>query len=75
MKISFFKNDKNTSLDELVLGLIVGVCLLVGILLIVYKPSFWFIDSSTTTIVGLIIAFLGLMYTPCLIYRLFTNEH
>lgn len=75
MKISFFKNDKKTFWDEVVLGFIVAVCLIVGILLIVYKPSYGFINSNTSTIAGLIIAFIGIMYTPCLIYRLFTNEH
>ena len=74
MKISFFENDKMTAMDELVLFLIVAACLTVGILLIVHKPSFWIIDSGITSSLGVVITLLGVMYIPCLIYRLFTND-
>lgn len=74
MKFSLIKNDKSTAMDELILFLIIAVCLTVGILLIVYKPTFWFIDSSSTTLFGVLITLLGVMYIPGLIYRLFTND-
>ena len=74
MKFSLFKNDKSTAMDELILLLIIVVCLTIGILLIVYKPAFWIIDSSSTTLCGVLITLLGVMYIPGLIYRLFTND-
>ena len=74
MKISFFKNDKKTALDELVLFLVVAVCLTAGILLMIHRPSFWFVDSTYSALAGVLLTILGVMYTPCLIYRLFTNE-
>ncbi len=74
MKFSIVKNDKSTFWDEVVLGLISLACLTVGILLIVFKPSFWIIDSSSFVVLGVLIALLGFMFLPGLIYRLFTND-
>ncbi len=52
MKFSLFKNDKSSAMDELILFLIIVVCLTIGILLIIYKPTFWVINSSSTKMVG-----------------------
>lgn len=74
MKFSLTQNDKSTVWDEVILGLICIVCLAVGILLIVYKPSLWIISSHTMVVTGVMIALVGVMFVPCLIYRLFTND-
>ncbi len=74
MKFSLTQNDKSTIWDEVILGLICVVCLAVGILLIVCKPSLWIIGSNTMVVAGVMIALVGVMFVPCLIYRLFTND-
>lgn len=74
MKFSLIKNDKSTVKDEVMLGFIIIVCLIIGILLIVCRPSFWIIDQSITVVTGVIITVFGLMFVPCLIYRLLTND-
>ena len=74
MKFSIIKNDRSTIWDEVMLGLIAFGCLAVGILLIVFKPSVWIIESNIFVVAGAIIAILGIMFIPCLIYRIFTNN-
>lgn len=74
MKFSLTQNDKSTMMDEVILGLISIVCLAVGILLIVLKPSLWIISSTTMTVAGVMIALVGVMFVPCVIYRLLTND-
>ncbi len=75
MKFSIVKNDKSTFWDEVILGLISLSCMTIGILLIVFKPSFWIIDSTSFVVFGVMIAFFGFMFLPCLIYRLLTNDY
>ena len=74
MKFSIIKNDKSTYWDEVILGLISFGCMAIGILLIVLKPSFFIIDSNSFVVMGVMIAILGFMFLPCLIYRLLTND-
>lgn len=74
MKFSIVKNDKSTFWDEVILGLISLGCMVIGILLIVFKPSFWIIDSNSFVVTGAMIAILGFMFLLCLIYRLMTND-
>lgn len=74
MKFSLTKNDKSTVMDEVILGLISIICLVIGILLIVLKPSFWIIESNIMVVTGVMIFLLGVMFVPCVIYRLLTND-
>lgn len=74
MKFSIIKNDTSTFWDEVILGLISFGCMAIGILLIVFKPSVWIIDSNSFVVMGAMIAILGFMFLPCLIYRLMTND-
>lgn len=74
MKFSLIENDKSTVWDEVILGLIILVCLAVGILLIVLKPSFWVIEESITVVTGAMLVMTGVLFLPSLIYRLFTND-
>lgn len=74
MKFSLIKNDKSTVVDEVILLLIIVVCLGVGIALIVIKPEFWIVESSTSASFGVLIAMLGIMYIPGLIYRFLHND-
>lgn len=74
MKFSMVENDKSTFWDEVILGLIVVLCIAVGVVLVVTRPSIWIIDSTFTTVVGVLIAAVGVMFIPGLIYRLLTND-
>lgn len=74
MKFSFVKNDTTTYWDEIWLGLITIVALAIGILLIVFRPSFWIVDESISVCLGVLSLMLAVMYIPCIIYRLFENK-
>lgn len=74
MKFSLMENDKSTVMDELILGLISIGCLVLGILLIVFRPDFWVIEQNISIVTGVLIVMTGVMFVPCLIYRLLTND-
>lgn len=74
MKFSFIKNDITTYWDEIGLSLITLIALAMGVLLIVFRPSFWIISESTSICFGVLALMLVFMYTPCIIYRLFENK-
>lgn len=74
MKFSFTKNDTTTYWDEVGLILITLISLAIGILLIVFRPSFWIISESISVGFGVMALMLAFMYTPCIIYRLFHND-
>ncbi len=74
MKFSFTKNDVTTYKDEVILSLITLAALVIGILLVVYRPSFWIISESMSACFGLLFLWLAFVYIPCIIYRLFENH-
>lgn len=74
MEFSFVKNDTTTYWDEIWLSLITLIALAIGVLLIVFRPSFWIISESTSVCFGVLALLLAFMYTPCIIYRLFENK-
>ena len=74
MKFSMFHNDKSTAKDELLLFLFIAVWLVCGILLVVYKPSFFIINQTDSTVFGVLCILIAAMFIPGLIYRLFTND-
>lgn len=74
MKFSFVKNDTTTYWDEIWLILITLIALAIGVLLLVFRPSFWIISESTSVCFGVLSLLLVFMYTPCIIYRLFENK-
>ncbi|CDA24373.1 unknown [Roseburia sp. CAG:197] len=74
MKFSLFHNDKSTVKDELLLFLFIAFWLVCGILLVVYKPSFFIIDEAESTVFGVLCILIAAMFTPGLVYRLFTND-
>lgn len=73
MKFSFTKNDVTTYRDEIVLCLLVIITMAMGILLIAFKPSFWFISESDSICFGVLALSIAVMYTPCIIYRFYEN--
>ena len=74
MKFSIIENDKSTFWDEVILGAISFGCIAIGVLLIMFKPSVWIISSNLFVVMGAMAALLGVMFLPCLIYRLMTND-
>lgn len=74
MKNIFTHNDKTTYKDELCLSLITVVALAIGVLLIIFKPSFWIISESTSICTGVMFLLIAVMYFPCIIYRLTENR-
>lgn len=74
MKFSFVKNDTTTYWDEIWLILITLIALVIGVLLVVFRPSFWIISEGTSICFGVLSFLLVAMYTPCIIYRLFENK-
>lgn len=73
MKLSVFKNDKSTLSDELILTLIVIVLVIAGLFLYLYS-SFFGVVSAYVKNFSLVLIILAIMYIPCIIYRLFSNE-
>lgn len=74
MKFSFVRNDKSTVADEIILGLFIIFFVTAGVLLFAYHPSFWIIDINDTKVFGVLMIFIGMMFLPGLVYRLFTND-
>lgn len=74
MKFSFVKNDVTTYWDEVGLILITLIALVIGILLIVFRPSFWIVTESISVGLGVLSLMLVFMYIPCIIYRLLENR-
>lgn len=74
MKVSVFENDKSTAKDEIILGIITVLILIAGIVLVVVRPTFGLPDSVLSISFGVIMILLAVMFIPCLIYRLFTND-
>ena len=74
MKFSLFHNDKSTAKYDLLLFLFIACWLVCGILLVVYNTSFFIIDEAESTVFGVLCILIAAMFTPGLVYRLFTND-
>ncbi len=74
MKFSLIKNDKSTYWDEVILAIMIVCSMAIGIFLIVYRPSFWIISSTTCVQFGVMLTLFGFMFIPGLVYRLKTND-
>lgn len=73
MSISIFKNDKTTAKDELVISIFTLISLLVGIALVVIKPSLGMIEPHNFVVLGVLLILFAIMIIPCIIYRLKSN--
>ena len=74
MKNFLFENDKSTMKDELFLLFFILVWATAGVLLVVFSPSIWIIPDSMTKTAGILCILVAIIFTPGLIYRLFTND-
>lgn len=75
MKFSLFKNDKSTYWDEIILCLMIAISVLLGTMLIVFKPSIWLISKKISVVTGVMLILFGVMFIPGTIYRFFDNNH
>lgn len=73
MKLNIFSNDKTTMKDEIILSVFTLICAIVGILLIILKPSFWIISQSIAVNFGVLMLAMGVIFTPCIIWRFLHN--
>lgn len=46
----------------------------VGILFMLWKPTFWFISDVDTTVFGVLMLITGVMYVPGLLYKVFVEK-
>lgn len=69
MKFSLIKDDKTTHADEIILLIISLVALTIGILLVIFKPSFWIISGGLSAGFGIAAIIFAAMFIPCAIYR------
>ena len=73
MKYSLIKNDKSTSKDELLFAILTVAIAAVGVILYVCSDYFAGFSSIIKNL-AVILVILSVMYVPCIIYRLFTND-
>lgn len=74
MQLNPIKNDKSTAKDELIFSIITLIVIALGVAMIIYRPTLGILDSTITLSFGIILVLLGIMYIPCIIYRLSTND-
>ena len=73
MKLNIFSNDKATMKDEIFISVFTLICTIVGIILVVIKPSFMFINQSITVGFGILMLAIAIMFIPCIIWRFMHN--
>lgn len=73
MKLSIFSNDKTTAKDEIILTLFVLAVVVIGVLLVVFKPTFWIIGSTEFVVTGVLLIMIGVILSPSIAYRFMTN--
>ena len=71
MKSFAFKDDKSAFKDRIMLSIISLMSLVAGILLVVYKPSFWIVSSGFSSGLGIVAIVFAIMLIPGTIYRFF----
>lgn len=74
MKFKLFSNDRSTVKDELLLLGFILLCLSVGSVLLILRPSFWCLDQFVSLGLGMLLTLTGILFIPGLIYRLMTND-
>lgn len=69
MSVSFFRNDKGTIKDEIILSIILAIVLAIGIALIAYGDSLWVFGRPTVVTSGVMCIVFVVMMLPSVIYR------
>lgn len=74
MKISIFSNDKTTMKDEIILSIVILTSFILGVLLIVFRPSIWIIRSNDSVVFGALLVMFFVIMLPIIMYRFATNN-
>ena len=53
----------------------IAISVLLGTMLIVFKPSIWLISKEISVVTGVMLILFGVMFIPGTIYRFFDNNH
>ena len=74
MKLHLFSNDKSTAKDELIITIFALCSFILGVILIVFRPSFWIISSEIIICTGVMLVATAVVLVPSIIWRLSTNN-
>ena len=82
MSVSFFRNDKGTIKDEIILSIILAIVLVIGIALIAYGEALWVFERPVVVTSGVMCIIFVVMMLPSVVYRFIedskakkTNDH
>lgn len=73
MGVSFFKNDKNTVKDEIILSIILAITLALGIGCIAYGDEIWILSKKTVIMIGVMLITFTVMLAPSVAYRFISD--
>lgn len=65
--LRIFSNDKTTAKDELVLMIFVAICLIIGVVEVIWQYN------TSTTVLGVLCIVTGVMFIPIIVWRLHEN--
>lgn len=65
--LKIFNNDKTTAKDEVVLIIFVAICILIGVVGVIWQYN------TSTTVLGVLCFVTGVMFIPIIVWRLHEN--
>lgn len=65
--LKIFNNDKTTAKDEVILMIFVVICILIGIVGVIWQYN------TSTTVFGVLCIVTGVMFIPSIAWRLHEN--
>ena len=65
--LRIFSNDKTTAKDELVLMIFVAICILIGVVEVIWQYN------TSITVFGVLCIVTGVMFIPSIVWRLHEN--
>ena len=65
--LKIFNNDRTTAKDEVVLMIFVAICLLIGVVAVIWQ------FNVSTTVFGVLCIVTGIIFIPSIIWRLHEN--
>lgn len=69
-----FHNNESSIKDEMLLLMFILVCIGAGFLFYIFAPNNWAVSSNTIKAFGIVWILAGVMFIPCSVYRLFSND-
>lgn len=65
--LRILSNDKTTAKDEVVLMIFVAICILIGVVAVIWQ------FNVSTTVFGVLCIVTGVMFIPSIVWRLHEN--